>query len=125
MLYYLHRFSDVHIVFNLFQYVTVRSAGALVTALLVAFALGPVTIRWLTRLRVGQVVRDSGPQTHLTKAGTPTMGGTLIIMSAVIATGLWGRPNWYTALCLLALVWMGAIGFLDDYLKVVQGKTRG
>ncbi len=125
MLYYLHQFADVHIVFNLFQYVTVRSAGALVTALLVAFALGPATIRWLTRLRVGQVVRDSGPQTHLAKAGTPTMGGTLIIMSAVIATGLWGRPNWYTALCLLALVWMGAIGFLDDYLKVVQGKTRG
>jgi phospho-N-acetylmuramoyl-pentapeptide-transferase len=125
MLYYLHEFADVHIVFNLFQYVTVRSAGALVTALLVAFALGPATIRWLTRLRVGQVVRDSGPETHLSKAGTPTMGGTLIIMAAVISTGLWGQPNWYTALCLLALVWMGAIGFLDDYLKVVQGKTRG
>jgi phospho-N-acetylmuramoyl-pentapeptide-transferase len=97
----------------------------LVTALLVAFAMGPTVIRWLTRLRVGQVVRESGPQTHLAKAGTPTMGGTLIILAAVVSTVLWGRPNGYTALCLLALVWMGAIGFLDDYLKVVQKKTQG
>jgi phospho-N-acetylmuramoyl-pentapeptide-transferase len=125
MLYYLHELADVHILFNLFQYVTVRSAGALVTALLVAFAMGPTVIRWLTRLRVGQVVRESGPQTHLAKAGTPTMGGTLIILAAVVSTVLWGRPNGYTALCLLALVWMGAIGFLDDYLKVVQKKTQG
>ena len=125
MLYYLHELSDIHILFNLFQYVTVRSAGALVTALLVAFAMGPPVIRWLTRLRVGQVVRDSGPQTHLAKAGTPTMGGALIILAAVVSTVLWGRPNGYTALCLFALVWMGGIGFLDDYLKVVQKKTRG
>ncbi|HSG50082.1 MAG TPA: phospho-N-acetylmuramoyl-pentapeptide-transferase [Longimicrobiales bacterium] len=125
MLYYLHHLSDVHIVFNLFQYVTVRSAGGLVTALLVAFAVGPATIRWLTRLKVGQVVRESGPETHLSKAGTPTMGGTIIIMSAVISTVLWARPNWYSFLCVLALVWMGAIGFLDDYLKVVKQKTRG
>jgi len=125
MLYYLHELADIHILFNLFQYVTVRSAGALVTALLVAFAMGPTVIRWLTRLRVGQVVRDSGPRSHLAKAGTPTMGGTLIILAAVVSTLLWGRPNGYTALCLLALVWMGGIGFLDDYLKVVQKKTRG
>jgi len=125
MLYYLHHLSDVHIVFNLFQYVTVRSAGALVTALLVAFATGPGIIRWLTRLKVGQVVREQGPATHLVKAGTPTMGGTIIILSASVATLLWARPNWYAGLCLLALVWMGGIGFLDDYLKVVRKKTEG
>lgn len=125
MLHYLHQLSDVHIVFNLFQYVTVRSAGGLVTALLVAFALGPAMIRWLTRLKVGQVVRESGPRTHLTKAGTPTMGGTIIIASAAVSTVLWARPNWYVAICLVALVWMGLIGFLDDYLKVVRNKTKG
>ncbi|UCC26539.1 MAG: phospho-N-acetylmuramoyl-pentapeptide-transferase [Gemmatimonadales bacterium] len=125
MLFYLSRFSDAHIFFNLFQYVTVRAAGGLVTALLLAFALGPATIRWLTRLKVGQVVRELGPESHRTKAGTPTMGGAIIIMAAAVSTFLWAIPNWYTVLCLLALIWMGAIGFLDDYLKVVKRKTRG
>ena len=125
MLSYLSRFSDIHIFFNLFQYITVRSAGGLVTALLLAFALGPVTIRRLTRMKVGQVVREIGPETHLTKAGTPTMGGAIIIMATAISTLLWAVPNGYSLLCVLALVWMGAIGFLDDYLKVVKQKTRG
>ncbi|MDT8340502.1 MAG: phospho-N-acetylmuramoyl-pentapeptide-transferase [Longimicrobiales bacterium] len=125
MLYYLHELADVHIVFNLFQYVTVRSAGGLVTALLAAFVLGPATIRWLTRLRVGQVVRVEGPETHLKKAGTPTMGGSLIILAAALSTLLWARPNWYSGLCLVTVVWMGGIGFLDDYLKVVRGKPEG
>ena len=127
MLYhFLPQFSDVHIVFNLFRYLTFRAAGAIVTALLLSFVLGPITIRWLTRLRVGQVVRDVGPETHLKKAGTPTMGGALIVMSATLSTLLWAElTNWYTILALLSLLWMGALGFLDDYLKVVQGRTDG
>lgn len=127
MLYHLlPQFADVHIVFNLFRYLTFRAAGAVVTSLVLAFVLGPATIRWLTRLKVGQVVRSEGPETHLGKAGTPTMGGALIIMSAVISTLLWADlTNWYTGLALLALLWMGLLGFLDDYLKVVQGKSRG
>jgi len=125
MLYYLYELRDVHILFNLFQYVTVRSAGGLVTALLLSFAFGPGLIRRLTALKVGQVVRESGPQSHMVKAGTPTMGGTIIIAGTVFSTALWARPTWYTGLCLLALIWMGGIGFLDDYLKVVQKKTRG
>ncbi len=122
----LPQFADVHIVFNLFIYLTFRAAGALVTSLVLAFFLGPLVFRWLGRLKVGQVVRSVGPESHLAKAGTPTMGGVLIIMAAVISTLLWADlANRYTVLALLAFVWMGAIGFLDDYLKVVHGKSRG
>jgi len=127
MLYHLlPQHADVHIVFNLFRYITFRSAGALLTALILAFLLGRPTIRWLQRLRVGQVVRKEGPETHLEKAGTPTMGGALIVMAAAVSTLLWAElTNWYTVLALLAFLLMGALGFLDDYLKVVEKKTQG
>ncbi len=127
MLYHLlPQFSDVHIVFNLFRYITFRAAGAMVTSLVLAFILGPITIRWLTRLRVGQVVRQEGPESHLHKAGTPTMGGALIVMATVLSTLLWAElTNWYTVLALVTFVWMGALGFFDDYLKVVRGRTEG
>jgi len=122
----LPQFADVHIVFNLFRYLTFRAAGAVVTSLLLAFVLGPATIRWLARMKVGQVVRADGPETHLEKAGTPTMGGVLIIMSAGFSTLLWADlTNSYTIVALVALLWMGLLGFLDDYLKVVQKKSRG
>jgi phospho-N-acetylmuramoyl-pentapeptide-transferase len=122
----LPQFADVHIVFNVFRYLTFRAAGAVVTALVLAFVLGPMTIRWLTRLRVGQVVREYGPQSHLEKAGTPTMGGVLIIMSAALSTLLWADlTNYYTLLALAALLWMGMLGFFDDYLKVVHGRPDG
>jgi phospho-N-acetylmuramoyl-pentapeptide-transferase len=127
MLYHLlPRFSDVSILFNLFVYNTFRAGGALVTALLIAFVLGPAVIRWLDRLRVGQVVRAEGPQSHQVKAGTPTMGGILIISACVISTLLWARlDNPYTWLGLSGLVFMGGIGLLDDYLKVVRRSPRG
>lgn len=127
MLYHLlPQFSDVSIIFNLFRYQTFRAAGAVVTALMVAFLFGPSTIRWLRRLRFGQVVRSEGPETHLQKAGTPTMGGVLIILSCGVSTLLWAElTNAYTVLCLVALIWLGVLGFLDDYLKVIRGKTEG
>jgi len=127
MLYhFLPRFADVHIIFNLFNYLTFRSVGAVVTALLLAFALGPVTIRWLRDLRVGETVRLEGPETHLKKAGTPTMGGSLIVLSASLSTLLWAQlTNAYVVIALLSLVWMGAIGFMDDYLKVVRHQRQG
>ncbi len=127
MLYHLlPGLADVHIVFNLFGYITFRAAGALVTSLVLAFVLGPMTIRGLKRLGIGQVVREEGPATHLPKAGTPTMGGALIVMSASVSTLLWAElTNWYTVLALLSLVAMGALGFMDDYLKVVQRRTAG
>jgi len=127
MLYHLlPGLSDVNTVFNVFVYITFRAAGAVVTSLLIAFVMGPVVIRKLREASVGQVVRSVGPESHLEKAGTPTMGGVIIIGAAGLSTLLWAElTNWYTIVALVSLFWMGAIGFLDDYLKVVQGKTRG
>jgi phospho-N-acetylmuramoyl-pentapeptide-transferase len=127
MLYHLlPGLTDVHVVFNVFVYLTFRAAGAMVTALLIAFAFGPAVIRRLERANVGQIVRDEGPASHLTKAGTPTMGGLIIIAAATLSTLMWANlTNLYVIVALVSLLWMGAIGFLDDYLKVVQGKTRG
>ena len=127
MLYHLMpSLTDVNFVFNVFRYITFRAAGAVVTALVIAFVLGPIVIQHLQRAKVGQVVREAGPESHWSKAGTPTMGGVIIIISTVLSTLLWAElTNWYTVIALVALIWMGMIGFLDDYLKVVQGKTRG
>ena len=127
MLYHLlPPLADFNIVFNLFNYLTFRSAGALVTGLVLALLLGRPTIGRLRRMRVGQVVREEGPETHLVKAGTPTMGGVLIVMSAAFATLLWAElANAYTVIALVVLLWMGSLGFLDDYLKVVRKKTAG
>src|SRR5438093_8507997 len=111
---------------NVFRYITFRAAYAAITALLLCFVVGPPMIEWLRDVRLGQKVRSEGPQSHLTKAGTPTMGGILIVTAIVIPTILWGnlhsRSLW---LALLATVWLGAIGFLDDYLRVVRGFPKG
>src|SRR5262245_45172761 len=111
---------------NVFRYITFRAAYAAITALLVCFVLGPPMIEWLRRVRLGQKVREEGPQTHLSKAGTPTMGGLLIVTAIVVPTLLWGnfhsRPVW---LAVLATVWLGGLGFLDDYLRVVKGFPKG
>jgi phospho-N-acetylmuramoyl-pentapeptide-transferase len=127
MLYHLlPGLREIHGVFNVFVYISFRAAGAVVTSLIIAFLLGPVVIRRLQLANVGQVVRDVGPSSHMTKTGTPTMGGLIIIAAATLSTLLWAQlTNWYTVLALVSLLWMGAIGFLDDYLKVVQNKTRG
>ncbi|MGK7312209.1 MAG: phospho-N-acetylmuramoyl-pentapeptide-transferase [Candidatus Longimicrobiales bacterium M2_2A_002] len=118
--------SDVHIVFNLFRYITFRAAGAMVTALVLSFLLGPWIIRRLQALRVGQVVRDVGPTEHLAKAGTPTMGGVLILAATTLSTILWAdlsREN--VVIALVVLLWTGTLGFIDDYLKVVRKRTEG
>ncbi len=127
MLYhFLVPLSEYHIVFNLFSYQTFRAAGAVVTAFIVAFYLGPPVIRRLRILKVGQVVRAEGPQSHLGKSGTPTMGGVLIVFSTVIPTLLWADlTNGFTLTALVVLIWLGALGFMDDYLKVVRKKTEG
>ncbi|MFQ5537091.1 MAG: phospho-N-acetylmuramoyl-pentapeptide-transferase [Gemmatimonadota bacterium] len=126
MLYHLlPPLADVHIIFNLFRYITFRAAGAIVTALLIAFVTGPAIIRALARMKVGQVVREDGPD-HAHKAGTPTMGGVIILLSAGISTLLWAElTNPYTIISLVALMWMGGIGFLDDFLKVARGRPKG
>ncbi len=111
---------------NVFRYITFRAAYAAVTALLLCYVIGPHMIRWLQRVKLGQKVRAEGPQSHLAKAGTPTMGGLLIVAAIVVPTLLWGnfhsRPVW---LALLATVWLGALGFLDDWLRVVKGAPKG
>ena len=111
---------------NVFRYITFRSAYAAVTALLLCYFLGPPMIAWLKRVKLGQKVREEGPQSHLAKAGTPTMGGLLIVASIVVPCVLWG--NFHSRSLWIAVgstVWLGAIGFLDDYLRVVKGLRKG
>jgi phospho-N-acetylmuramoyl-pentapeptide-transferase len=115
-----------HILFNLFNYLTFRTAGATVTALALAFFVGPWIIRQLRGRGVGQVIRAEGPATHLEKRGTPTMGGLILILATVVPTLLWARLDTrYVLVAVAATLWMGAIGFLDDYLKIVRGKSQG
>jgi len=112
--------------FNVFQYITLRSVLAALTALAISFLVGPWMIRRLTSLKIGQAVRDDGPQTHLTKAGTPTMGGALILISLALATLLWADlRNTYVWVALATLLGFGAIGWVDDWRKVVERNPRG
>jgi phospho-N-acetylmuramoyl-pentapeptide-transferase len=111
---------------NVFQYITFRSAYAAVTALLISFLFGPRLIRKLRHLKAGQVVRDDGPETHLSKTGTPTMGGVLILLSLIVAVLLWQDiRSSYTWIALTSIVGFGVIGFLDDYLKVFRKSSEG
>lgn len=112
--------------FHVFSYITLRAVLASLTALMIGVLLGPWVIRRLTELKVGQAVRDDGPQTHLIKTGTPTMGGTLILLSIGITTLLWADlGNHYVWLLLAVLFSTGAIGFYDDWQKVVHKDPKG
>lgn len=112
--------------FNLFQYLTLRTILAALTALLVSLLVGPVMIRRLAYFQVGQQVRTDGPETHLSKAGTPTMGGALIIAAVCISTVLWSDLlNRYVWVVLVTTLAFGAIGFLDDYKKLVLKDSAG
>jgi len=118
--------GKLHLFFNLFTYISFRAAGAMVTALLMAFATGPGLIRRLKAHKVGQVIRAEGPASHEQKRGTPTMGGIIIIAATVIPTLLWASlSNRFVLMAVAATLWTGAIGFVDDYLKVVEGRSRG
>ena len=127
MLYHLLApLAKQHIFFNLFNYLTFRAAGAVVTALLLAFLWGPAIIRRLRERNVGQVIRAEGPASHHAKRGTPTMGGLIVILATVVPTLLWARlDSRYVVVAVLAMLWAGAIGFIDDYLKIVRGKSQG
>jgi phospho-N-acetylmuramoyl-pentapeptide-transferase len=112
--------------FNVFSYITLRSVLATMTALVISFVVGPRMIRKLAQYRIGQSVRDDGPQTHLTKAGTPTMGGALILVSIAITTLLWADlRNRFIWVVLIVTVGFGAIGWVDDYRKVVHRNPKG
>mgnify|MGYP000285967158 FL=1 len=112
--------------FNVFSYITMRTMMAALTALAISFVVGPYMIRKLTDYKIGQSVRDDGPQTHLIKAGTPTMGGALILVSIVITTLLWADlSNRYIWVVLLTTIGFGVIGWVDDYRKVVHRNSKG
>ncbi|MCB2081261.1 MAG: phospho-N-acetylmuramoyl-pentapeptide-transferase, partial [Rickettsiales bacterium] len=115
-------------VFNLFRYLSFRSGGAVLTALLLCFAIGPGLIRWLSRLqKFGQPIRDDGPESHLeTKKGTPTMGGLMMLFSIAVSTLLWSDlSNPYVWIVLLVTLFTGALGFMDDFLKLRRFSHRG
>ncbi|MEK7709054.1 MAG: phospho-N-acetylmuramoyl-pentapeptide-transferase [Pseudomonadota bacterium] len=112
--------------FNVFSYITLRTMLATLTALVISFIIGPMMIRKLTAYKIGQSVRDDGPQTHLVKMGTPTMGGALILMAIVLTTLLWADlSNQYIWVVLLTTLGFGAIGWVDDYRKVVYRNPKG
>ena len=112
--------------FNVFNYITLRAVLAAMTALFFGFIVGPAMIRKLTAMKIGQSVRTDGPQTHLVKAGTPTMGGALILASVAMTTLLWGDlHNHYIWVVLFTTLGVGAIGWVDDYRKVVHRNPKG
>ncbi len=113
-------------VFHVFQYLTLRAILGTLTALILALLLGPSIIRQLSSHHVGQIVRDDGPRTHLSKAGTPTMGGTLVLISVLLSTLFWSDlSNRYVWLVLFITLGFGAIGYWDDYRKLVLKHSRG
>ena len=113
-------------VLNVFRYLTLRSILGVLTALTICFVIGPALIRKLTQYKVGQVVREDGPKTHFAKAGTPTMGGALILIAVFVATLLWADlRNRYIWIILFTTLYFGAIGWVDDYRKLVNKNPRG
>ncbi len=127
MLYHLSQYLvELHSGFNVFQYLTLRAILGVLTALLICFLVGPEMIRRLSHYQIGQTVRDDGPESHLTKAGTPTMGGALILVSIAISTLLWSDlGNRYVWMVLVVTLLFGAIGWVDDYRKLVLRDSRG
>src|SRR6266516_1410130 len=131
MMYYLHRLSDQFIGFNVFSYVTFRAIAAAVTAFLVTLIFGNFVIRRLIALKLGQPIRLAAEvhrlaELHGGKQGTPTMGGVLVIGGVFVSSLIWARPdNRFVWLALFSMIYLGALGFLDDYLKVTKKKSEG
>ena len=126
LLYLTEYLSQYYSGFHVFQYLTLRAILGVLTALLIAFMVGPEMIRRLGRYQIGQPVRDDGPQTHLAKAGTPTMGGALILVAVAVATLLWADlGNRYVWVVLIVTMAFGAIGWVDDYRKLVLKNSDG
>lgn len=127
MLYYLLvPLKEYFIFFNVFRYITVRTALAGITALLLSLILGPLLINFLKKYQIGEKIRADGPESHFEKKGTPSMGGILIIGSTLITTLLWGNlSNYYIWLAMATMLCFGLLGFWDDYLKIKMKKDSG
>ena len=122
----LYSFHNIYSPVNVFRYITFRTALAVITAMLLSLIIGPRIIEWLKKISFTQQIRDDGPQTHLKKSGTPTMGGIMIIASILFSILLWGDlENMYIWVMILSLIGFGAIGLLDDFLKVVRKNPKG
>ena len=123
----LYPLADEFQVFNLFRYITFRTGGAIMTALIISFVIGPRVIAWLkSKQGEGQPIRTDGPETHLKKKGTPTMGGVMILIAVIVSTLLWvDLTNAYTWIVLLVTVGFGMVGFGDDFLKLTKRNTKG
>ena len=127
MFYYLLvPLRDYFIIFNVFRYITVRTALAGITALLISLILGPLLIKILKKYQIGEEIRPEGPESHLEKRGTPSMGGILIIGSTIIPAFLWGDlSNTYVRLAMATMLLFGLLGFWDDFLKITEKKSKG
>lgn len=127
MLYFLSQFSELFQLLNVFKYITFRTGGAIITSLIISFIIGPFVIKWLKlKQGTGQPIRKLGPQTHLKKAGTPTMGGIMIILSIFVSTLLWANlANPFIWITLFVILAFGSIGFVDDYFKLTKKNTDG
>ena len=112
--------------FNVFSYLTLRAILGILTALLLSLYFGPILIRALQCMQIGQTVRDDGPESHLSKSGTPTMGGVLILGAIFTSTLMWGDlSNKYVWVTLFVLGSLGVVGFVDDYRKVIRKDSKG
>lgn len=118
--------AQMHSIFTVFQYLTVRGILGILTALALSLLIGPYVIRRLNYHQIGQVIRDDGPQSHLSKAGTPTMGGALILISILASSLLWSDlSNTYVWVVMLVTAAFGAIGWVDDYRKIFERNAKG
>jgi len=127
MFYHLfYSLTDSISYFNIFRYITFRTAAATLTGLLVSLIIGPVIVRMLKRRYVTEKIRQEGPKTHYSKEGTPTMGGAIILGAIIIPTILWADlANRFVQLILLVTVWLGILGFMDDFMKAILKKPKG
>ena len=118
--------AQYHSGFNVFQYLTLRAILGVLTALIISLVIGPMMIRRLTRFQIGQMVRDDGPQSHRQKAGTPTMGGALILVAIAASTLFWSDlGNRFVWVVLVVTLLFGGIGWADDYKKLIKGNPKG
>ncbi|GAB4376878.1 MAG: phospho-N-acetylmuramoyl-pentapeptide-transferase [Calditrichia bacterium] len=123
---FLYQFKDVFFGFNLFRYITFRAALAAITALIFSLVIGPKIIWFLRQRQIGEKIRSDGPQSHLSKEGTPTMGGIIILAGVTLGVLLWAKiTNFYIQTIFISTIWMGLVGFFDDYLKVVKKIKKG
>jgi phospho-N-acetylmuramoyl-pentapeptide-transferase len=123
---FLFSLSDQISAFNVFKYITFRAAISFMTALFIAWYTGPKFINYLRKRQIGESIREDGPESHFSKAGTPTMGGIIILSSIFLPVILWAKlGNIYVQLLFLSTIWMGIVGFIDDYIKVIKKDKKG